>query len=363
MVYSAFVGWLWLGSRALARIPRPAPLPDNPSLPRITVVVPLRNEENHALRTLEALSRQNYIGWHEIICVDDRSTDATPAILSRFCADNPRFRQLTIGLDEPTVTSGKKRALARGFAQARGDILMTTDADCLPPANWMTSMARSFASGADIVQGPKSISGAPGVLTQYQQTEVFALVSIEAASFAMGKPVLASAPSLAYRKDLYEKTGGFEGLEDYVSGDDDLLVHKMMTIPGVRVTYNLDPDASVVTSPVLTWKELLQQRARWASNGAHYDQKGFVALLACIYAFYWWLLLSPLFAALGWVPWKAFAIPLALKIGLNCIFLKKTSILLRQEKAFRHTWWAEILHIPIVLAAVIIGHLGWYRWK
>ncbi len=357
------MGWLWLGSRVLRGNARAQTTGDTSPLPRISVIVPLRNEERHALQTLRALACQNYAGWWEIICVNDRSTDATPTILSEFLQQNSRFSQVSIGLDEPEVTSGKKRALARGFAQAQGDILMTTDADCLPPPNWMSSMARAFAPGVDIVQGPKRIVGPAGLLTQYQETEIFALVSIEAASFAMGRPVLASAPSLAYRKDLYEKVGGFEGLNDYVSGDDDLLVHKMMTQPGVRVGYNLDPDASVVTTPVYTWKELLQQRARWASNGAHYDQKGFVALLSCIYAFYWWLLLSPFLAYKGLVPWKAFVIPMALKIGLNCFFLKQTSGLLRQEKAFRHAWWAEILHIPIVLAAVIMGHFGWYRWK
>ncbi|HKP96676.1 MAG TPA: glycosyltransferase [Fibrobacteria bacterium] len=336
---------------------------DYPYLPSVSVIVPMRNEEAHAPATLLALSNQDYAGEWEIICVDDRSTDGTEAVIRGFCARNGRFSLVSVPADAPRIASPKKRALAAGFAAAKGEVLMTTDADCLAEPGWLRSMATRFAADTGIVQGPKRIRGNGTVLSRYQEHEVFGLVSIEAATFALGRPMIASAPSLAYRKTLYESVGGFQGIEDSISGDDDLLVRKMQKVPHWKVAYNPSAEACVTTSPAATWKEMLQQRARWASNGAHYEEKGFVALLSCVYAFYWWLALGPFLAAAGLVPWALYAATVAAKIACNGLFLGITSRRLGHSGILRDLIWCEILHVPIVLAAVILGHLGLYRWK
>ncbi len=329
----------------------------------VSVIVPLRNEEKHAAATLDSLAGQDYQGIWEVICVDDRSGDATAEIIRKHCERDPRFRMVNIPVTAPTVTSPKKRALAAGFAAARGEILMTTDADCLAPKGWIRSMALRFDDDIGIVQGPKRITGDGSLISRYQEHEVFGLVSIEAATFAMGRPMIASAPSLAYRKELYESVGGFQGLEETVSGDDDMLVRKMQKNPKWRVAYNPSAAACVSTSPVTDWKALILQRARWASNGAHYDEKGFVALLSAVYAFYWWLLISPCLAALGFISWGTFFFAAGAKLTLSAVFLGITSRRLRHQGIFRDLVWCEALHVPIVLVAVILGHLGLYRWK
>jgi cellulose synthase/poly-beta-1,6-N-acetylglucosamine synthase-like glycosyltransferase len=334
-----------------------------PYLPCVSVIVPMRNEEEHAPATLLALSKQDYAGEWEVICVNDRSSDGTESIIRGFCARDARFAIVNVPVEAPSIPSPKKRALAAGFAAAKGEILMTTDADCLAETGWLRSMAMSFAADTGIVQGPKRIRGTGTLLSRYQEHEVFGLVSVEAATFAMGRPMIASAPSLAYRKSLYESVGGFAGIEDSVSGDDDLLVRKMQKVPRWKVAYNPSPEACVTTSPADTWAGMLQQRARWASNGAHYEEKGFVALLCCIYAFYWWLALGPFFAAAGLVPWTLYAATVAVKILSNAVFLGLTSRSLGHRGLLRDLLWCEILHVPIVLAAVILGHLGLYRWK
>lgn len=240
---------------------------------------------------------------------------------------------------------------------------MTTDADCLAEPGWLRSMAGCFGKGIGIVQGPKRIRGEGGILSLYQEHEVFGLVSVEAASFALGNPMIASAPSLAYRKSLYEAAGGFEGLENTVSGDDDMLVRKMQKVKGLKVLYNPSQQACVSTSPVKTWRALLSQRARWASNGAHYEEKGFVALLCGIYGFYLWLAASPFLAAAGIIPWWACWGAFLLKIVPNAVFLSLTARRLGHRGLLRHLVWCELVHIPVTLLAVPMGHLGWYRWK
>lgn len=334
--------------------------------PSVSVIVPLRNEEKDAQATLDALLAQDYSGEWEILCVDDRSTDRTAIILKDYAEKNSHLHLIQIPLDAPSVTSPKKRALAAGFAAAKGEILLTTDADCMAPQGWIRSMAECFTEEIGIVQGPKRIrhlSGRHQWISRYQEHEVFGLVSIEAATFALGRPMIASAPSLAYRKELYEKVGGFQGLEDSISGDDDMLVRKMQQEKKWQVRYNPSRDACVTTSPVTSWVALIQQRARWASNGAHYEEKSFVALLSCIYGFYWWLALSPFLVAFGIIPWWTFFLPFLIKVSLSGIFLSLTSKKIGHTGLLKDLLWCEILHVPIVIFAVILGHLGLYRWK
>ena len=82
--------------------------------PSVSVVVPMRNEEEFAERTLEALAAQDYVGEWEVICVDDRSTDRTREILEKFAATHPKFRVLSLSPDLPVIASPKKRALESG---------------------------------------------------------------------------------------------------------------------------------------------------------------------------------------------------------------------------------------------------------
>jgi len=339
------------------------PPPPPQAWPSVSVIVPLRNEEENAPETLQALASQAYPGPLEFILINDRSTDGTARLVDEMSRRDKRFQAVHIPNEAEIVPSPKKRALTQGFARATGDILMTTDADCLAGPLWVKTLASYFAPGISIVQGPKRISGSGHWLHVYQEQEVFGLVSIEAATFALGHPMIASAPSLAYRRSLYEAVGGFQGIENSVSGDDDLLVRKMMRVPGAGVSYAPRADACVSTGPVDKFWPLVIQRARWASNGAHYDEKGFVALLIGLYGYYCWLCVSPILALGQCIPWWSCLGAWGVKFLCNGIFLGLTAKTLGQKKVLRRLIPCELLHVPVVVLAVILGHFGLYRWK
>ncbi len=65
----------------------------------------------------------------------------------------------------------------------------------------------------------------------------------------------------------------------------------------------------------------------------------------------------------GWISWTAVAALWIVKIGLNGIFLSLTAPVLAQRHVARDLVWCDALHVPIVLLAVPLGHLGWYRWR
>ncbi|HYQ89350.1 MAG TPA: glycosyltransferase [Candidatus Binatia bacterium] len=106
----------------------------------VSIVVPARNEEDLLPSCLEALLAQDYEGPIQIIIVDNGSTDRTAE------------RAAALGV---TVVNESRHgyviALARGFSIATGDIVATTDADTVPPRNWISTLVREYEKRPDVV--------------------------------------------------------------------------------------------------------------------------------------------------------------------------------------------------------------------
>ncbi len=96
-------------------------------LPFLSIVVPARNEERSIERCVRSLLAQADIDF-EVIVVDDRSEDATPAILERLAGESSRLRVVR-GEPLPEGWVGKPWALHQGAAVARGEWILFTDAD------------------------------------------------------------------------------------------------------------------------------------------------------------------------------------------------------------------------------------------
>ncbi|HKL89002.1 MAG TPA: glycosyltransferase, partial [Salinibacter sp.] len=126
-------GWRWGGRQA------PTPSPDEG--PPISVVVAARNEAKTLPDLLDALDAQTH-PTHEVVIVDDASTDETAAIAEAWAEERAHATVLQIA--EPTRPR-KKNALARGIEAARHDLLAFTDADCRPPPDWLSVLAATHA--------------------------------------------------------------------------------------------------------------------------------------------------------------------------------------------------------------------------
>jgi glycosyltransferase involved in cell wall biosynthesis len=135
MLHGALVAAVVLGALGLALavlnlalVPRLSRVPKAAAGgPLVSVVIPARNEERDvgaAIRGHLAQSDSNL----EVVAVEDRSTDGTPAVLERLAREDPRVRVVS-GVEPPPGWLGKPHALAEGAAAARGDLLLFADAD------------------------------------------------------------------------------------------------------------------------------------------------------------------------------------------------------------------------------------------
>jgi cellulose synthase/poly-beta-1,6-N-acetylglucosamine synthase-like glycosyltransferase len=86
--------------------------------------------------------------------------------------------------------------------------------------------------------------------------------------FGWKEPLLCNGANLGFEKDAFEQVGGYTGNEDIASGDDLFLMEKIEDRFGGGVQFIKDRGAVVTTLGVTSWKDLLQQRIRWAAKTA-----------------------------------------------------------------------------------------------
>ena len=330
--YAAMTLLLW---QTWVRLPVFRPnLVEDRLLPSITVVIPVRNEAANLPHLLADLSRQDYPDF-EVIVADDASTDAT-ATLARAYAKTAPYRLTVLSLqNDPAVASPKKRAITQSIAVATGQLIVTTDGDCRVGPRWLGLLAGfQVATGAKLVSGPVTFTTDYTVFGQLQTVEFASLIGAGAATMALGNPTMCNGANLCYAKSVFHEVGGFAGIDQVASGDDELLMHKIAaTFPG-GVRFLKHPDAIVETGAHQSLGAFYQQRKRWAGKWRAYSS-WFPTVLA---VFVFLCNLTPVIALagglLGFFPAKAVLgivvlkwVPEALFLGAVLLFLGKKSAL------------------------------------
>lgn len=230
----------------------------------VSVVVACRNEEEDLPHLLKDLSEQNYqTEKFELIIVDDNSTDGTFKIASAF-QNNANIHTVK------NSGKGKKEALRTGIGIAKGNLIITTDADCHMGKNWIRSIASFYeATNADMIICPVRIKETSGFFGRFQELEFLSLQGITAGTANAGDGTMCNGANLAFRKEAY-----FENLDnlrfDIPTGDDVFFLHSLKSKSGSKILWMESFDAVVTTSGSSSFREYLNQRKRWLSKSSAY---------------------------------------------------------------------------------------------
>lgn len=262
LTYCLGVIYLWLGWEQL-----PITLVADETTPKVTVLIPVRNEAPHIQALLMDISRQNYAGDIEILVIDDHSTDNTAAIVTALLGKIPNLTLLPLAVGR----EGKKVAITQGVSEAGGTIVLTTDGDCRVAKGWVAAMLGVFKEDVHLVSGPVKFTGSR-VWNKMLQLEFSALIASGAAFIGLGKPVMANGANLAFRKQTFLNVHGFEGNENTASGDDVFLLHKILDTYGGGIAFAKNTEAMVRTQPPGSFLTFIQQRVRWAGKWRAYTQ-------------------------------------------------------------------------------------------
>jgi len=246
--------------------------------PLVSVIVAARNEENNIGPLLERLTHQDYEAY-EVIIVNDRSSDQTASIVEQFQSEHPKVQRIDIN-SVVTDMPAKKNALARGIASSKGEILCFTDADCLPPSGWISSLVAAFDERTGLVAGYSPYSVQPArvgkssplapLLFNFVEYEEFKGALWAAGAIGMRKAWLCTGRSLAYRRAVYEEVGGFEKIKHSISGDDDLFLQLVRRETSWHIRYVTAVKSFVPTTPPPDFGQFIQQRVRHFSAGRHF---------------------------------------------------------------------------------------------
>jgi chlorobactene glucosyltransferase len=191
------------------------------TLPLISVIIPVRNEQRNIRRCVQALQSQSHPNF-EIIVVDDRSTDETPQILALLAQDDLRLR-IIHGIELSPGWAGKPHALVQGAAAAQGEWLCFMDADTYaqPTLLWST-YAKAVNSHADMFS----------ILTDQELGSFWERVVLPLVFLGLsyGFPAdrvndpsrpdaIANGQFILIKRSVYDRVGGHTAVKDRIDED------------------------------------------------------------------------------------------------------------------------------------------------
>lgn len=239
------------------------------SLPFVSVLVAARNEERNIGRCLESLFHQDYPAErYEVVLVNDRSTDGTQAIVDAFAARYPNLIPVRI-FEDPIGISGKQNALRTGVKRCRGEFILNTDADCVVPPTWISSIVHHFGEGVGLVIGVP-VCHARGenasLFTRIQSLDFAFLLNLAIGVAGWNQAATCIGNNFAYRRQAFDDAGGYEEM-GFALTEDAALLRAIRRTRRWHISAADVPEAVVLTESVKTFRQLYRQRARWILGG------------------------------------------------------------------------------------------------
>ena len=370
----SYSGLILLYRRSWIRLKNYLPqnyLPEN-RLPFISIIISARNEEQNIGHCIRSIIDQKYPqNKYETIIVDDHSTDKTVSIIQSFQKQNIRIIFLADYTENKILNSYKKKSIATAMQFAKGELIATTDADCVLSDRWLEILAafykdkESFFIAMPVAfQDPlPTDSIVKKVLKIFQSIDFMALQGITGASVQNKFHGMCNGANLAYEKKIFYAVNGFEGIDELASGDDMLLMHKIQKVNPQKVMFLKSPEVIVQTRPAETLKEFMNQRIRWASKAEKYTDKTITLVLFLVYFFNAWIFILAISAFFYANAFYLFLISLVVKISIELYFLYPVSIFFQKQKLLWFFIPAQPFHILYTLVAGWLGKFGSYYWK
>jgi cellulose synthase/poly-beta-1,6-N-acetylglucosamine synthase-like glycosyltransferase len=176
--------------------------------------------------------------------------------------------------------SGKKMAIRTGVGESSGNLIITTDADCMMGKGWISGIASFYETHKpDLIVCPVKLGHAPGFFGKFQELEFLSLQAITAGTVISGNGTMCNGASLAFTKAAYYIN--LPGLRfDIATGDDVFLLHSMKK-KEAKIMWLESPATIVETQASSDISSFFRQRKRWASKAAAYKD-GFSVFLGIV---------------------------------------------------------------------------------
>ena len=233
----------------------------------VSVIVCARDAYEYLLDIIPVLLKQDYPEY-EIVLVNDCSQDQTEEHLKDLARNNPKINLVNL-TQNLNFFQGKKFPLSMGIKSAKYDLLLLTDADCVPTSNqWIKEMVKTYDTNTEIVVAYGPYFERKGLLNKLIRFDTL-YIAMQYLSLALAKkPYMGVGRNLSYRKSTFMKNKGFTSHYNIPSGDDDLFISQVANKKNTNVY--IDPVNRVESEPKRSWATWIRQKKRHYSTGIKY---------------------------------------------------------------------------------------------
>ncbi len=332
------------------------------------VIIPFRNESLHLPKLLASIKNLNYSKEHvEFIFVDDDSSDNSAEIITQYIKEHTLDSERSnMHLLKNVRASGspKKDAIQTAIQHTKCEWIITTDADCVLPKNWLQCYnAYIQECDAIMIAGPVKYFEETSFLGVFQHAEFHTLQSVSIGGFGVGNAMMCNGANLAYTKTAFEKVHGFKDNASIASGDDVFLLEKMVQMDKEKVHFLKSKEALVATSAQRTWIQFIEQRVRWASKSTHYrnsftKEVGFLVFMTNLA-----LVVSTFLAFIGYFSWLFLVSLFLFKIVSDAVLYLKFNRFFLKDKSRSIRILSGICYPFISVFVVILSIFSGYTWK
>lgn len=356
--YVLLMGFLIIGCQKL----KPFVFKSTPQTSQFSIIIPFRDEAKNLEALLQSLCSLNYPKEQfEIILVNDFSSDEFLPIIEKYKTALPNL----ICIDAvATNMSPKKATLSLGISKAKFDWIVTTDADCIVPVNWLKAFNQKIKSDHPLmIAGLVKFNLLKGFLNRFQCLDLLSLQATLLGAFGLQKPMLCHGANLCYSKKLFYELNGFYSHKNIASGDDVFLLEAAVKKYPDKIMVLNSLEAVVNTNPEPTIKALLSQRKRWAAKANAYHNWNIKLVGLIVLAMNLWLLTSGILSLFGLFNLKLFWILFLIKFNTDAFMLFPMAKYFKQESALKSYLLSSFLYPVFSVLSVILGLSTSYRWK
>ena len=325
----------------------------------VSVIICARDEAENLAQNLAGSLVQDYKTTHEVIVVNDNSYDDSKYVLQEL---RKTFKQLQVVelTQEAKMIPGKKFPLSIGIKSAKYEIVLLTDADCVPASeHWISSMQEVYDDETEIVLGYGPYHKKKGMLNKIIRWETFHS-ALQYLSYALaGSAYMGVGRNLSYKKAIFYRHKGFSAHNNIPGGDDDLFINMAATKKNTKI--NVNKDSFTLSMPSNTWSQWFTQKKRHYTTSKFY--RPLHKFLLGLYAGSHFLFYPSLILACIFYNWKFALIAFGIRFIIQAIVFSKTMKKLDEKDLFPFFFlfdiWMFIYYIIYAPSLIIKAKPTW----
>jgi glycosyltransferase involved in cell wall biosynthesis len=296
----------------------------------VSVIICSRDEAGNLVKNLPGVLIQRYRTTHEVIVVNDNSFDESKYILEEYQRTYKQLHLIEL-TQEARFIPGKKYPLSVGIKTAKHEIVLLTDADCVPASEfWIEKMQEGFNDGTEIVLGYGALHKKKGFFNKLVRWETLH-TALQYLSYARaGLTYMGVGRNLSYKKTVFFRHKGFASHNHVPGGDDDLFINKAATKKNTAIV--IDKDSFTLSEPPKSWKQWVKQKNRHYTTGKYY--KTIHKFLLGLYAFSHFIFYPLFIVSILFYNWEEALIVFGIRFLVQGIVLFKVTKKLDEKDLF-----------------------------